>query len=406
MGKKRKPVPYYKKSHKCWYFDKNGKPVRLDPDEQTAWDLYHKYMAGAIDVDPGSHVVLLLGQFLDWSERNHAPDTYKFYKVYIDHFTRWLTDNGLKELRLSEVKPFHIMRWVDDSWPLNDITDRSGKVTVRRASANTRHGAMRAVQRAFSWARKAGLIKENPVQYVEKPKPTRRLKGEYLWPHEYAELITHIKDEFIDVVETLRHTGCRPQELRFMEARYLDREHCCWSFPDKPWVPKKLRGRVVHLSEVAYAISCKWADRNPEGKMFLNTDGAPWQKKALVDRCKRLRAKVKFYVTPYTIRHTFATDALLRGLSTIEVRHLMGHASTRMLDEIYQHIEKHGNHLKEALKKATAHLQPVTAKTESVGEPAAKPNGQQETFVLCRVDENGNYVPVANEQATETIKAL
>lgn len=398
MRKKKQPVPYWKKSHKCWYLKKDDKHIRLDPDRDKAWDEYRKIMAGALEIESSDPAVLVLGQFMDWTQKNRSPGTYDFYRSYIDHFSAWLSQRH-ENLPIRELKPIHVMRWVDEFWPAQDVRDRAGKVTVKAASPNTRHNAARAVQRACNWAMKAGLIEKNPVQYVEKDTPVRR--ETYLWPHEYAELLTHIKDEFIDVVETLRHTGCRPQELRLMEAKWFDRQKRYWAFPRDRKLPPKLRGRVVHLNETAYAISCKWASRYPEGPMFRNTDGNPWRKNAFIDRCRRLREKVTFEVTPYSIRHTFATDALLRGVNVIEVRHLMGHTSIEMLDEIYQHIELHGDALKASLEKATAHLKP---KPEA--KPEAQPNAKQEAFVLCRVDENGSYVPVAKEQAAEIIKAL
>jgi hypothetical protein len=33
--------PFYRKSHKCWYVkDENGKFIRIDPDEEVAWEIY------------------------------------------------------------------------------------------------------------------------------------------------------------------------------------------------------------------------------------------------------------------------------------------------------------------------------------------------------------------------------
>jgi len=44
----------------------------------------------------------------------------------------------------------------------------------------------------------------------------------------------------------------------------------------------------------------------------------------LNSRCYRLRRKLGFHICPYTIRHAFATEAIMRGLDLISIAKLMG----------------------------------------------------------------------------------
>ncbi len=41
----RFPKPFFKKSHRCWYVELDGKQVRLGPDEAAAHKRYHELMA-------------------------------------------------------------------------------------------------------------------------------------------------------------------------------------------------------------------------------------------------------------------------------------------------------------------------------------------------------------------------
>jgi integrase len=257
---------------------------------------------------------------------------------------------------VANLKPLHVTRWVDKHWPVKAIT-KAGKTITPAASDNTREGAIRAVKRGFNWAEKQGVLSKNPVKAVQKPKATPR--DVYLWPEQYDQLLILIKDQcFRDVVEVLRHTGCRPQELRLVEARWFNREDRCWEFPKKG-VPQKLRGRVVMLDDTAFEICQRIALKYPEGPMFRNRRGQPWKKDALVCRCRRLRPKVGFYVCPYAIRHTFATDAILRDVDLVSIAKLMGHADLRMLSTIYEHVEKRTDHLRKELNQAVGHLKAV-----------------------------------------------
>jgi len=346
----RQPKPFWKKSHRCWYVKIDGIQHRLDPDEKKAWKLYYKMMSGTRIVGEDDPVVDVISQFMDWSEANHAPDTYRFYRVYNQSFLRSLPHT----LKLRDLKPIHVTRWIDKHWPAQDIRNHAGKLVTPKASNNTRNGAVRAVTRPLNWARKQGLIQVAPLEGLEKPKATPR--DAYLWPEQYETLLDLVKDEaFRDIMQILRHTGCRPQEARTMEARWFNREDRCWEFPREE-SKGKVKRRVVLLDDVAFEITQRLALRNPEGPIFRNTQGNLWRKQALIDRCVRLRPKAGFYVTPYAIRHTFATDAIIRGVDLVTVAQLMGHADLRMLSEIYQHVDKRGDHLRRGLEQATGHL--------------------------------------------------
>ena len=111
-------------------------------------------------------------------------------------------------------------------------------------------------------------------------------------------------------------------------------------------------GRVVHLSDTAFAICQRLSLKHPNGPLFRNTHGRPWSAKRLDDRCRQL--KLGFPVTPYSIRHTFATDAIIKGVDLQTIATLMGHSNLKMLSTVYQHIQKRSDHIKEGLRRATA----------------------------------------------------
>jgi integrase len=166
-------------------------------------------------------------------------------------------------------------------------------------------------------------------------------------------LVAAIKDDcFLEFVVTMRETGCRPKEIRDVEARHFDKDARCWTFPREEAKGKR-EPRVVLLNDRAFEICQRRALKYPSGPLFRNEDGNPWTKDALVCRCKRLTKKLGFHVCPYAIRHTFATDAIIRGVDLVTIAQLMGHRDLEMLQRIYQHVKKRGDHLREALKKAT-----------------------------------------------------
>jgi len=44
-------------------------------------------------------------------------------------------------------------------------------------------------------------------------------------------------------------------------------------------------------------------------------------------------------ITPYTLRHFFITKAVKSGMNRYAIKDMVGHTSTRMIDEYYSHLD-------------------------------------------------------------------
>lgn len=218
-------------------------------------------------IAPGTLVVFILDQYLGWlfkrvEEGSKARRTYDWYFDYLQSFTKFRTAAyAVATLTIDQLEPIHIYQWTDAN---------PGWKTGKR-------GAMTAVQRAFTWAGRAGLLKEiagrSPIASLEKPPQGRR--EQLVSETEYQNIIALIKDqEFLDLVELSWETGCRPHELFTVEASYVDLPNCRWIFPVRLSKGKKFQ-RVVYLTDKALAISRRVMLKNPEGAMLRHTDGDP-----------------------------------------------------------------------------------------------------------------------------------
>ncbi len=331
----RHPKPWYRKSRGKWYVCIGGFQHDLGGNQHKAWNKYHELMADTGKMGEDPRVSQIVHRFLEWSRGEHTPGTHGWYKLYLDQFVGSIP----KALKISELIPDHVTRWVDKTYPKADC------------SPSTRHGACRTVVRAINWARKQGLIDKRLS--LEMPTPTRR--ETYVTADQYASILKVTARPFRDLIEILRHTGARPETVRLVEARHLDRNLRCWTI-EKGFTKKIKRKRTVPLDDRAFELCCDWADAYPTGPMFRNRYGEPWTGRALIEQCRKARKKVGFKFTAYSFRHTFATDALKSGLDAVTVARLMGHTSTRMLDTVYSHLEDQTDYLAGAMGRATSML--------------------------------------------------
>jgi integrase len=97
----------------------------------------------------------------------------------------------------------------------------------------------------------------------------------------------------------------------------------------------------VYLPDEALAIVKRLAKQYPEGKLFRNSDGIPWNHDSINCRFRRLKDRLKLpALTATMMRHSFAHYRLTSGQDALTVSKLMGHVDTRMLSTRYGHLDQ------------------------------------------------------------------
>ncbi len=84
----------------------------------------------------------MLAEFLAWTEKHRAPHTLQWYQKYLSNergFAKYVQGG----MRVRDLKPFHVTRWLDSRFPTADNDTIAGAIT--------------AVKRAFNWAVKESL---------------------------------------------------------------------------------------------------------------------------------------------------------------------------------------------------------------------------------------------------------
>lgn len=390
--------PWFREDRQAYFVTINGVRHNLGGDKKAADRRFHELMAQISDsprspqIPPQiAHTIPLpkptnsltagevFEKYLDWCQQHRSPRTYEWTKKHIQGFCDHL--KLARTMPARDLKPYHLVEWVDSK---------------KTWGPNQRRGGIVAVSRPFNWAAKLGYIETSPIRGVEKPAPKKRESR--MSPEDFSLLLSHVKDEpFHELLTFAYEVGCRPQEARLIEARHLKIEHHRIEIPPEEAKGKK-RWRVIYLSDKAKEIVSRLAKLRPNGPMFLNTDNNPWQAQAIVCRFQRLlvklsgvhvsipplprferrnfndpvlladarkkhqaavvarrrqRAKLarqsKTRFAMYDIRHCFATRKLKEGYDPITVAALLGHKDAAMLCKHYEEISRDGEHLRQAV---------------------------------------------------------
>jgi integrase len=328
LGKHPEDVPSPRKR-------KKGDPPPKPPD--AIMRAYHRLMATATRELPEAdklQVCTVCDLFLDYSEKHHTPDTYRGYKDFLQDFCEMYGTMLGKDL-----KPLHVTRWLD----------------AHPGWKGCRRNAVVAVKRAFNWADAEGLLQPNPIKAVKKP--PQRHRDRVVSDEERKEILAAIKDkQFREFVFAMMETGARPGEVRKVTAAHVNLELGIWVFKEHKTAKRTHKQRIIYLNEAMVELTRRLVEKYPEGPLFRGPRSKRgFTRNGVRCRFKRLREKLPKLagVISYTMRHSFATQALVRGVGVAQVAELMGHVDTSMVSKHYAHLAGNVQHMREAAKKAT-----------------------------------------------------
>lgn len=273
--------------------------------------------------------------YLDNGIKSSSPDSLKERERVLSDFS-----GEVGRQPVAQAKPAVLLWWINkhSAWASN--------WTIKRVIST--------IQACFNWAAKYGIIERNPFKGISHEQGDN---GRAMEQAEFQALMRNSSPVFRRVLVFLRFSGCRPGEMSSLEWSFLDRERGCFTI----WKHKTLKTRrdkkprIIVLDSVLLKLLA-WIERNrPDPKhVFLNAKRRAWNRYALGTRIKRLRKKIGLDLSMklYGLRHRFGSQAILNGVDLKTTSVLMGHASTRICESVYVHIEGEIDHLQGAMKKA------------------------------------------------------
>lgn len=257
--------------------------------------------------------------FLKYSETIHSPKHTESLKASFSVFRRFTGNISLNQITASLIQNF--------------VEQRLGKVspyTVRRDIAD--------FSSAFNWAVTKKFLNENPAKGIKKP---RTVEKQPLFFDEvsFQILIRNINNEDIrDLALFAVNTGLRQGELITLNWKQVDIKNRFLILDNRSHLTKSKRVRTIPLNIAALQI----LTRREVGKSsdfvftlhdkFIKPDYLSHKFKKYVIAAG-LNSKLNFH----SLRHTFASWLVQKGVNIYEVSKLLGHSDVRVT-EIYAHL--------------------------------------------------------------------
>ena len=254
-----------------------------------------------------------------------SPKTVKAYRAAISDFLSFIGDKRLREVTSSDVSA-----WIYDRLTRGLQRPRSrgsDPAEERRERQTTMHYYTLFLRGFLEWL---GLDVKVPV--VRKPRSPR---VEALRPEEVERLVSAARDPLdLLIVALLFETGLRAQEAVGLRLRDVDTGRREIRVRNAKYGEERV---VLYgpLTEQALAI---WLALNPrlgpdDPLLGISYSGLYKRLKTLARRAGLDPRRVR----PHVLRHTFATEALRRGVPLPVVQRLLGHHDIKVT-QIYLHL--------------------------------------------------------------------
>ena len=261
---------------------------------------------------------------------------HNYKKCGMKAFERAVENLGQKHIREIKAKEIDILLQ-------KLIAQQHGKASVATHKS--------IINMIFKYAVLNGFCDTNPVDVIRLPNNLTKKKRELPTTEVMREINLHT--EGFDLFPFfLLNTGFRPSEALALRKENFDFDksiirptHHVVHDGNMPIYEPVLKTdaaarEVLMLDRVRIALP-----KNFKGFLFsMDGDGEkPLTRKAYVKRWEKYCKTYGLNITPYQLRHGFATMLFEAGIDLKDAQELMGHSDIRITQNIYTHIRKERN---------------------------------------------------------------
>lgn len=325
---------WYRKQDNWWYTTINGKQVKLAQGKDArdrAQKEFHRLLGQGIrrgEMD-GQKVAVLCETYLEHCQHENAEETYAYKVNILSQFC-----DALGARRCDQVIPNHVTHWLKSQKHWGD--------TMRAHAIGT-------IKAAFNWAVKEGLLSHNPIKSL--PKPQKKARIVTIEEKTFERILRNTDDCFRDYLTALWGSGARPGEVASLTAENYDAKRKCWVLEHH-----KTEGhtgtKTIWLTDELVALTERLIKQHPTGLLFRNTRGGRWTRTLVWARLQRIKEElnIKGPLMAYATRHSFATNAIARGVDSVVLAKMLGHKSTDMIMKHYVHPQD--DHMRACVEQA------------------------------------------------------
>jgi len=261
-----------------------------------------------------------IDEYLVYSKANKAPETCQRDAITLGYLKDFIRGDRLSSITAHQLEGYKAWR------------KEAGK---EPSTINRELNTIKALlNKAVAW----GALSQNPAKGVSKFKEPRG-QVRFLSTKEIQALLKTVEGgNRYAMTETLLNTGIRRGELVWLDWPDLDFNRKIVAIQAKEgWQPKDYEVRHIPMTPHLFKV-LSGLPRKDRGPVFVNGDGQRFNPDVLTHDFEDIMAQAKISDAGiHTLRHTFASHLVMKGVDLYTVQKLLGHASIKTT-EIYAHL--------------------------------------------------------------------
>jgi integrase len=307
------------------YKQANGKYTRITTKtklKSEANKFLAEFMSEIVRLKERGHNSIDLRAFIylfnKHSEAIHRPKTTESFKWVFKDLQKYLGNPLIHEITLKQTQDFLNFK--------------------RKVSVYTAQKYLAYLRSAFNHALKNNYITKNHFKDI----PNFRIpekQPKYFSPDEYQLLLDSVRELwFRDVIEIAYNTGMRQNEILTIQWSQVDLENKAITLDNHAYVNKSKKVRQIYLSKRANEIMSRLYQFKDCELVFHNNFRVFKQDHISKKFKKHVRSvDINQSLNFHSLRHTFASRLVQKGVSIYLVSKLLGHADIKTT-EIYAHL--------------------------------------------------------------------
>jgi integrase len=273
-------------------------------------------------------------RYIEYGKANKSAYTAKVDEGRIRSWERYLAKYGI--IKLKDITPL-----VVEGMKTKLLAKGDSPVTFNRYLEILRS----AINKAVEWE----LLRENRLRGFRKLKSDRSRQIRFLTTEEINSIL-NLADEFMRrVILIFLYTGLRRSELLYLEWKDIDFDNGLITVQSKPefgFHPKSYKPRSIPMCRELRILLLDM----PQAGRFVFDDG---HNRPLHHPDTYYRQLIRIYkkagiqgANLHTLRHTFASHLIMKGVDPRTVQEYLGHSSLQITEK-YSHLSK--SHKQEAI---------------------------------------------------------
>lgn len=287
--------------------------------------------------------------FLEYSRAHHRSGSTRRFRAIIDNFSRFIGAKSsitfLSEITIETIDQYKIYRRApqgmsagNGSASLSENSRTSSKVIAAETVNYELKTLTNVFNRAISW----GYLKDNPIKNVKRFKVDKAKSIRFLSIEECQRFLSACPPDLYPIFFTYLNTGMRKSELIYLEWADIDFKRRKINIQWKEfWQPKSGK-REIPMTKPLFELLQELKQKNSAGQrsdfVFPYKDGGITKTK-LREKLVEIadQAGIKGLTKLHTLRHTFASQLIMKGVDLPTVKKLMGHSDIQTT-MIYSHL--------------------------------------------------------------------